>query len=75
MPSDAVMVALLRESVMSSSPTRQMAARIMLDFARSHDDLAMSPQDIEILRAEAGPVVAGEVDALLHDLAIAPNEH
>jgi hypothetical protein len=75
MPSDAVMVALLKESVMSNSPVRQMAARIMLDFARSHDDLTIPPDEMEVLRAEAGPVVAGEVDALMRDLAIRPNEH
>jgi hypothetical protein len=52
-----------------------MAARIMLDFARSHDDLAIPPDEMEVLRAEAGAAVAGEVDQLMRDLAIRPNEY
>jgi hypothetical protein len=70
MPNDAVTVALLQESLMSRSPVRQMAARIMLDFARATPDLRISTDQMEALRAEAGPEVAGEVHALMHDLCI-----
>lgn len=70
MPNDAVTVALLQESLMSRSPLRQMAARIILDLARAGPDLQISPDQMETLRAEAGPEVAGEVHALMHDLCL-----
>ena len=70
MPNDAVTVALLQESMMSRSPVRQLAARSILDLARARPDLQISHDQMETLRAEAGPAAAGKVRAMLYDLCL-----
>jgi hypothetical protein len=69
MTSDAVMVTLLRESVMSRYPVRQLAARVMLDLARS-GDIEISSERMEAVRADAGPEVAEAVSSLADHLGI-----
>ncbi len=69
MISDSVMVGLLKESIMSRSPVSQIAARMMLDLARS-GDLELSARRMEVLRAEAGPEVADAVSTLADQLGL-----
>lgn len=69
MISDAVMVELLKESVLSASSVHQVAARILLDLAR-RGDLEISPKRIEVVRADAGRDVADAVEALADKLGL-----
>ena len=57
MVGDAVMVALLRESILSKSPTRQVAARIMLDLSRRDSGLPVTLERLEVIQADEGPEV------------------
>ena len=70
MISDAVMVGLLRESVMAGSPLRQIAARMMLQLARTVEGLPVSPEHMETIRADAGADVAREIISLTDHLGI-----
>jgi hypothetical protein len=70
MPNDAVTVALLQESMMSRSPVRQLAARIIVDLARARPDLQISHDHMETSRAEARPGAAGKVRAMLYDFCL-----
>ncbi len=67
---DAVMVALLRESILSNSPIRQVAARIMLDLSRRDSELPITPERLEVIQADEGPEVAAEVRLLVQDLGL-----
>lgn len=69
--SDAAMVGLVRESVMAGSPVRQIAARIMLALARRDGGLPVSPERLEVIRADSGSEVAQEVTWLSDHLGIA----
>ena len=68
---DAVMVGLLRESVIARSPVRQTAARLMLALARRDGGLPVSPERLETIRADSGSEVAHEVAWLSDHLGIA----
>ena len=70
MNTDAVIVALIQESIMSNSPVRQMAARMMLDMTRSHQHFAISSAEMDTVRAEAGEEIADEMMALADDLGL-----
>ena len=69
MTSDAVVVTLPRESVMSRYPVRRLGARVMLDLARS-GDLEISPERLDEVRADAGPEVAEAAASLAGQLGI-----
>ena len=49
-----------------------MAARIMLDLARSHRHPSISQEEVEIVRSAVGLEVAEEVSALADDLGLQP---
>ena len=70
MVGDAVMVALLRESILSNSPIRQVAARIVLDLTRRDSELPITPERLEVIKADEGPEVVTEIKALVQDLGL-----
>jgi hypothetical protein len=72
---DAVMVGLLRESIMAASPRRQIAARIMLELARKDDGLPVSPERLETIRADAGTEISEEITLLSDHLGIGEPTH
>ena len=57
--SDAIMVALLRETIIPRSPARTTAAQILLEQIRRHHQIDISERTIEVVRADAGVADAG----------------
>ena len=68
MVSDAVLIALIRETVQPASVARQAAARWLLQAYRQNDCIDTSEAGLEVLRAEEGRDVASEVIYLLERL-------
>jgi hypothetical protein len=62
---DAVLVALIKESVVSESRPRRIAARLLLDDLRTDPTFRLTSARAETVRADAGPEVATE----MYDLA------
>ena len=64
MISDAVIVALLRETIMPRSPATKTAAEILLEQIRRDHQIDVSQRTIEVVRADAGVEVAQEMETL-----------
>ena len=62
--SDAVMVALLREAMIPTSPAAKTAAQILLEQIRRDHQIDVSQRTIELVRADAGVQVAQEMETL-----------
>ena len=66
--SDAMMVALLTETILPSSPARKAAAQILLAQLRQDSRIDVSNRTLEMVRADDGAEVAREVQTLAADL-------
>ena len=65
MPSDAVMVALIKQATVAHNEDRRKAARLVLDMLRSTQGFGDLPRTLESIRAEDGPDVAAEMHTLI----------
>ena len=70
MPSDSVMVALIKEATVAHSATRRAAARLVLDMLRSSTRFDDLPKRLETVRADKGPAVAGETHFLIEEYGL-----
>lgn len=71
MINDSLRVALLSTTLDGSTPQRRRAALLLLDLTRSCAEPGrVDPRDVAAIRAEAGPAVAAEVQALLDELGM-----
>ena len=70
MAEDAVLVALIRESLLAETSERQAAARLILLELRHHDSIDLSEWAMQVLRADEGAKIAVEVQALATQLGL-----
>jgi hypothetical protein len=67
---DAVLVALIRESLLAETGERQAAAKLMLLELRHHESIDLSEWGMQVIRADEGAKVAAEVQALAAKLGL-----
>ena len=70
MPSDVVMVALIKQATVAHQEPRRKAARLVLDLLRSTQGFRDLPRTLETVRAEDGPEVAAEMHTLIDEYAL-----
>ena len=70
MPSDSVMVALLKDSVVAHASSRRAAARLVLDLLRTTRGFDDLDKQLEVIRAEEGPAVAAEAHHLIEEYGL-----
>jgi hypothetical protein len=70
MPSDGLLVGLITASITAPASPRRVAAEILLEGLQSKGSAAL-PKEVERVKAEIGPKVANEMQALIAEYGLA----